>query len=76
MRNVIIDSHTMRGICVIECYELCLNAICDVIEQLKSKRPKPNELRHATQLGNTHALIGNCYGGKGTQLHVASTSFF
>jgi len=37
MRNVSIDSHTMRGKCVIECYELCLNAICDVIEQLKSK---------------------------------------
>ena len=50
MRNVSIDSHTMRGKCVIECYELCLNAICDVIEQLKSKRPKPDELRHLSKM--------------------------
>lgn len=75
MRNVTIDSHTMRGKYVIECYELCLNVICDVIEQLKSKRPKPDGLGYAAQLENARALTDSGYGGGGSQLHVESTSF-
>ena len=40
----------------IECYDMCYKAMCEIIEEVKSKRPKPDGLGHEAQVEKALAL--------------------